>query len=81
MKNTLLTPEDRASIIDDMQRGIAALKAFSTIIDAVLVHDGGCLQSSDSGLAALIDRHIDALAEGLDSLHAYERAAIQQRAL
>ncbi len=81
MNTALTTSKDRATIIDDMYRGIAALKAFSTILDAVLVHDGGSLQSSDSGMAALIDRHIDALAEGLASLHAHERAALQQRTL
>lgn len=81
MTNALIAPKDRATIIDDMNRGIAALKAFSTILDAVLVHDGGCLQSSDSGMAALIDRHIEALAEGLAALHAHDRAAFDQHAL
>lgn len=79
MKNALIAPKDRATIIDD--RSIAALKAFSTILDAVLIHDGGCLQSSDSGMAALIDRHIEALAEGLAALHAHDRAAFDQHAL
>lgn len=81
MNNTLITPKDRASIIEDMGRGIAALKAFSTILDAVLLHDGGCLQSRDSGMAALIDRHIEALADGLAQLHAHERAAFDHRSL
>lgn len=81
MKNALITPEDRANIINDMQRGVVALKAFSSILDAVLIHDGGCLQSNDSGVAALIDRHIEALAEGLAALHAHERAAFEQHSL
>lgn len=81
MTNALIAPKDRATIIDDMHRGIAALKAFSTILDAVLIHDGGCLQSSDSGMAALIDRHIEALAEGLATLNAHERAASEHRSL
>ena len=81
MQNTLFAPKDRATIIDDMNRGIAALRTFSTILDAVLVHDGGCLQSSNSGMAALIDRHIEALAEGLAALNAHERAAFDHRSL
>lgn len=81
MQNAFIAPKDRATVIEDMNRGIAALKAFSTILDAVLIHDGGCLQSGDSGMAALIDRHIEALAEGLAALHAHERAAFDHRSL
>lgn len=74
MQIAKIPPKDRAIIIDDMQRVVVAMRAFSTILDAVLIHDGGCLQSSDSGMAALIDRHIDALDEGLAILRAHERA-------
>lgn len=78
MQNTRLIPQDHAAVIDDMQSGINALKAFSTLLDAVLINDGGNLQCSDSGMFYLIGRHIDALDNGLAALRAHERAAVAQ---
>jgi len=75
MKKCRLSHKDIESTLDDMDRSIDALKAFSTMLDVILFHDGGCLQSGDSGVSALINRHILALEEGLSCLAARERDA------
>ena len=69
--NLNLSARDFETRLYSTGRNLDALSAFSALLDIAVMHDPGILQSSDSGLAYLLDRHIGDIRETSDQLEQY----------
>jgi len=58
-----LSAREFTSLLDEVASSVDALRAFSTLLDLAVFHDGGALQSRDGGLTRLLDRHLHDIEE------------------